>query len=167
ARCILQASYPGYILHRDRYYRERADKYYGNDGLPGTHRDKLVEHEVGPVRSFLKAFVPWRSADDEGAWHEWLEGVPTEIMGTQAAKEAAQKKAEKKAKEEQEGKQDKETGQSSTDQGSAGNGGNNQSPDKQPGQDKAKPGHGYSSHPDRKNSNDGSKWLKGKSTNTM
>src|SRR5699024_499036 len=59
ARSIIQTSYPGYILNRDKFYAQRENEYYGDDALPGHDSDELVKHPPGPVESALNDFSPW------------------------------------------------------------------------------------------------------------
>lgn len=59
ARAIVQASYPGYTLHRDDFYARRANEYYGDDGLPGQDHGKRVKKEQSGVSRFFKNLTPW------------------------------------------------------------------------------------------------------------
>lgn len=174
ARSILLASYPGYVLHRNEFYAQRANNYYGDDALPGHDSEKLVPHEVGPVKSMLGEIVPWKNLNSGGAWHQWLEGTPTQILGVPSSDDVKTNKTEKGKKKSESSKQQEESKTQRrpveySDTTTTGNA--DTAPADSRGQPSTTtPAQSEKDHvdiPQGRNSGSQSKWLQGKPTQTM
>lgn len=63
ARSIIQASYPGYILHRGKFYAQRSNKFYGDDALPGHDSDDLVKMPPSKAEKLLMDLAPWSDSN--------------------------------------------------------------------------------------------------------
>src|SRR5699024_327994 len=70
ARSIIQASYPGYILHRGKFYAQRANEFYGDDALPGRDSGELVKKPPSLAKQLLMDLAPWSdtNAHRRPAW---------------------------------------------------------------------------------------------------